>query len=148
MLPQVGYGQGEALLTPLKLARVSASIAANGAILPVRLEAAGGAATTTEARFLSAHDAERLARAMRGVVTSGSARSLRALRIPIAGKTGTAEVNGAAAHAWFTGFAPYEAKGRRIAFAVLVENAGYGGRAAAPIAGAIVSAAADLGLIK
>jgi len=148
MLAQVGYGQGEALLTPLKLARVSASIAANGAILPVRLEAAGGAATTTEARFLSAHDAERLARAMRGVVTSGTARSLRALRIPIAGKTGTAEVNGAAAHAWFTGFAPYEAKGRRIAFAVLVENAGYGGRAAAPIAGAIVSAAADLGLIK
>ena len=37
---------------------------------------------------------------------------------------------------------------RRIAFAVIVENAGYGGRAAAPIAGAIVSAASELGLIK
>jgi cell division protein FtsI/penicillin-binding protein 2 len=51
------------------------------------------------------------------------------------------------AHAWFTGFAPYGGQ-RRSRFAVIVENAGYGGRAAAPIAGAIVSAASELGLIK
>jgi cell division protein FtsI/penicillin-binding protein 2 len=148
MLAQVGYGQGEALVTPLKLARVSASIAAGGTIAPVRSEPAGSGAMGTEARFLSARDADRLARAMRAVVTSGTARTLRALPVPIAGKTGTAEVGSGAAHAWFTGFAPYGGQGRRIAFAVLVENAGYGGRAAAPIAGAIVSAASELGLIK
>ena len=36
----------------------------------------------------------------------------------------------------------------RIAFAVIVENAGYGGAAAAPVAGEIVTAAANLGLIR
>ena len=146
-LAQTGYGQGEALVTPLKLARVSAAIAAGGTVVPVRWEAPAEESAGATARFLSAHDAERLARAMRTVVTSGTGRSLRSLPIAIAGKTGTAEIGGAAAHAWFTGFAPAAGQGRRIAFAVLVENAGYGGRAAAPIAGAIVTAANELGLL-
>ena len=148
MLAQVGYGQGEALVTPLKLARVSASIASGGVVVPVRWEQAGEAEAPADARFLSPRDADRLARAMRAVVTSGTGRSLRSHPVAIAGKTGTAEVSGAPAHAWFTGFAPYAGPGRRIAFAVIVENAGYGGRAAAPIAGAIVSAARELGVIK
>src|SRR5262249_55440342 len=99
-------------------------------------------------RFLSKPDANRIARIMRSVVTSGTARSLRSHPVAIAGKTGTAEVTGAPAHSWFTGFAPYQGDGRRIAFAVIVENAGYGNRGAAPIAGEIVSAAKELGLIK
>jgi cell division protein FtsI/penicillin-binding protein 2 len=147
-LAQTGYGQGEALVTPLKLARVSAAIAAGGLVVPVRWEASPEDTAGPSARFLVAHDAERLARAMRSVVTSGTGRSLKSLPIPIAGKTGTAEIDGASAHAWFTGFAPAGGTGRRIAFAVLVEHAGYGGRAAAPIAGAIVTAANELGLIK
>jgi cell division protein FtsW (lipid II flippase)/cell division protein FtsI/penicillin-binding protein 2 len=148
MLAHVGYGQGEALVTPLKLARLSASIAAGGTVVPVRWEAAASGTAPAGARFLSSRDAERLSRAMRAVVTSGTGRSLRSHPTAIAGKTGTAEIAGLPAHAWFTGFAPYGGTGRRIAFAVLVENAGYGGRAAAPIAGAIVSAATELGLIK
>jgi peptidoglycan glycosyltransferase len=80
-------------------------------------------------------------------VTSGTGRSLAGAASPIAGKTGTAEVAGASAHSWFTGFAPFGG-GRRIAFAVLIENAGYGARAAAPVAGELVAAARELGLIK
>jgi len=147
-LAQAGYGQGEALVTPLKLARVAASIASRGQIAAVRWEPAAEEEMRADARFVSPRDADRLARAMRAVVTSGTGRSLRGHPVAIAGKTGTAEVAGAPAHAWFTGFAPYGGAGRRIAFAVIVENAGYGGRAAAPIAGAIVSAARDLGIIK
>ena len=83
--------------------------------------------------------------------------------MPIAGKTGTAEevkyveqygrrVRTRVDHAWFAGFAPYEAAGAengipKIAVAVLVEEGGLGGQVAAPIAGAIIDAAADLGLI-
>ena len=37
---------------------------------------------------------------------------------------------------------------RVIAFAVIVENAGYGSRSAAPIAGELVNAARDLGLVR
>ena len=49
-LAQVGYGQGEALVTPLKLARVSASIASGGAIVPVRWEQAAEEETRVDAR--------------------------------------------------------------------------------------------------
>ena len=138
-------------MTPLKLTRVSAAIASGGAVVPVRWLDAAAAEASAPRRLLSPHDADRLARAMRAVVTTGSGRSLRTNPVALAGKPGPAEVSGAAAHAWFTGFAPYGVSdhgGRRIAFAVIVEHAGYGGRAAAPIAGAIVSAARQLGIIK
>jgi cell division protein FtsI/penicillin-binding protein 2 len=51
-------------------------------------------------------------------------------------------------HAWFTGFAPFQAAGeRRLAFAVVVEHGGYGGRVAAPIARELMEAAKELGLL-
>ena len=84
---------------------------------------------------------------MRDAVTSGTGRTLLGNATPIAGKTGTAEVDGRPAHSWFIGFAPYGGS-RPIAFAVLVENAGYGARSAAPVAGEIVDAARELGLFR
>ncbi len=68
--------------------------------------------------------------------------------VPMAGKTGTAELQDAASHAWFIGFAPYGTAAHRIAFSVLVENGVYGGTAAAPAAAEIVNAAVKLGLIE
>jgi cell division protein FtsI/penicillin-binding protein 2 len=88
-----------------------------------------------------------IAAAMRRVVTEGTARNVMAgVAIPVAGKTGTAQLDQGEPHAWFTGFAPYGAQ-RQIAFAVLVEHGGYGGRVAAPIARKVVEAACTLGLI-
>src|SRR4029078_13077100 len=107
LLAQVGYGQGEALVTPLKLARVSASIAWGGTIVPVRWEQVKTSGADASPRFVSPHDAARLARAMRAVVTSGTGRSLRGYPVAIAGKTGTAENAGAAAHAMVTARAPH-----------------------------------------
>jgi cell division protein FtsI/penicillin-binding protein 2/cell division protein FtsW (lipid II flippase) len=137
-LAHAGYGQGQVVTSPLKMARVSAAIANDGVV------AARGAAV----RFLTPPQAAVLAKAMRDVVTKGTGRTLSGNAVPVAGKTGTAEVADGAAHSWFTGFAPYGSSGRRIAFAVLVENAGYGSRAAAPIAGEIVTAAREFELIK
>ena len=85
---------------------------------------------------------------MRSVVLEGTGRALRGNPIPIAGKTGTAEISGKPSHAWFVGFAPYGTATRRVAVAVIVENAGYGGAAAAPAAGEIIAAAAALGLVR
>jgi membrane peptidoglycan carboxypeptidase len=53
--------------------------------------------------------------------------------IESAGKTGTSQNPHGKDHAWYIGFAPFE--NPTIALAVLVENAGFGGAVAAPIAG-------------
>jgi penicillin-binding protein A len=81
------------------------------------------------------------------VVTTGTGRVLAGHAVPIAGKTGTAEVDDAAAHSWFVGYAPHGGR-RQIAFATLVEHAGYGARSAAPLAGDIVERARQLGLVE
>jgi cell division protein FtsW (lipid II flippase) len=145
-LPHAGYGQGEVVASPIRMARIAAAIAAGGAMRDVRLDAAEPAAPASE--FLPPDSARLIGAAMRRVVLEGTGRGLRGHSVAIAGKTGTAEVGGAASHAWFVGFAPYGPAARRIALAVIVENAGYGGAAAAPAAGEIVSAAAAAGLLR
>jgi cell division protein FtsW (lipid II flippase) len=145
-LPQVGYGQGEVVATPLRMARVAAAIAADGLVPDVRWEMTGG--TGEPHPFVTRESARLIARYMRDVVLTGTGRALSGHPIAIAGKTGTAEIAGAPSHAWFIGFAPYGPATRRVAVAVLIENAGYGGTAAAPAAGEIISAAAALGLVK
>ena len=54
-------------------------------------------------------------------------------QIPVAGKTGTAQVSAEGINplAWFAGFAPYE--NPEIAVVVMVENGGQGSSVAAPI---------------
>jgi peptidoglycan glycosyltransferase len=96
---------------------------------------------------LTADQAQTLAKFMREVVTSGTGRRAAA-SVPMAGKTGTAELQDAASHAWFIGFAPYGTAAHRVALSVLVENGVYGGTAAAPAAAEIVNAAVKLGLIQ
>jgi cell division protein FtsW (lipid II flippase) len=145
-LPQAGYGQGDVVATPIRMARVAAAIASGGVLREARLEPRAPASAETE--FLLPPDAAaRLARYMRDAVVNGSGRRLKDHPWRIAGKTGTGEVSGRPSHAWFVGFAPQGSAGRKIAFAVIIENAGYGGLAAAPVAGEIVSAAAAAGLI-
>ncbi len=149
-LPFAAYGQGEVLVSPFKMARVAATIAAGGAMPEGRWVAdASNTRGDSPARVLPESQAEFIARAMRRVVTEGTGRNAMAGEaIAIAGKTGTAQLDAGMPHAWFIGFAPYDAPPeQRLAFAVLVEHGGYGARAAAPIARDIVDAAAQLGII-
>ncbi|HTU43472.1 MAG TPA: FtsW/RodA/SpoVE family cell cycle protein [Bryobacteraceae bacterium] len=152
-LPQASYGQGQVVASPFQMARVAATIADGGNAPQGRwiIDETNPRVRPPEP-LLSASLANQIAGYMRSVVTSGTARVLNASAIPIAGKTGTAELAKAPSHAWFIGFAPYGAQRgnkptKQIAFAVLVENGEYGGTAAAPIAGEIVAAAHQLGLI-
>lgn len=149
-LPQAAYGQGQVVATPFQMARVAATLANQGAMPEGRWVLGEGNTRTAEpARVLEPELIRFLDASMREVVTRGTAsRFLSGVTPGIAGKTGTAEVRGKASHSWFIGFAPYESKGgRRIAFGVIVEHGGYGGRLAAPAAGEIVRAAAELGII-
>jgi penicillin-binding protein 2 len=74
--------------------------------------------------------------AMRAVVTNGSGGRAQVKGITVCGKTGTVENLHGKDHAVFMGFAPLEKP--QIAIAVYVENAGWGGRAAAAIAGLMI----------
>jgi penicillin-binding protein A len=145
-MPQVGYGQAQVVASPLRMASVAATIAAHGVLREPYVDQSA-AATVKPAQVLNAAAARLLATYMRDVVVDGTGRSLRRHPWAIAGKTGTAEVAGEASHSWFVGFAPFGQASRRIAFAVVIENAGYGGASAAPAGGEIVSAAAAAGLI-
>lgn len=148
-LPQASYGQGQVVVSPFQMARVAATVANGGSAPQGRwIIDETNPRVRAPQPILNRDLAIQLAGFMRAVITSGTGRAVSGSAIPIAGKTGTAELAKAPSHAWFIGFAPYGAKpGKQIAFAVLVENGQYGGTAAAPIAGEIVAAARQLGII-
>jgi len=86
--------------------------------------------------------------AMLSVVENGTGAKARVPGVLIAGKTGTAQVvkkgdeKGHSAlkdHGWFASFAPVD--NPKIAVVVLVENGGFGGQVAAPVAKAVYEAA-------
>jgi hypothetical protein len=115
--------------------------------------ASAQAARKPPVRVLDRRLAASIAGAMRQVVTSGTGRSLSNAVMPVAGKTGTAQVDGMASHSWFVGFAPFDesvadnASSKKIAFAIVLENAGYGARAT-PVVADIVRAAKELGIAR
>jgi cell division protein FtsI/penicillin-binding protein 2 len=151
MLPFAAYGQGTILVTPFKLARISALIAGGGMMPQGRwVVDASNPRTEPPRRILDEEHARFIAKAMRSVVTQGTGRrALSGLNIAVAGKTGTAQVDHGPPHSWFTGFAPYDAPpSERLAFAVVVEHGGYGAQAAAPVARELIEAARDLGIIR
>jgi len=86
--------------------------------------------------------------AMLGVVDEGTGARSKIPGVPIGGKTGTAQVvkkgdekrnPDVKDHAWFASFAPVD--NPKIAVVVLVENGGFGGLVAAPVARAVYEAA-------
>jgi cell division protein FtsW (lipid II flippase) len=149
--PQLAYaafGQGEATVRPMRLLGITTAIANGGTLVEPRWTSDPEPAGPPTMRILTAANAARLSRDMALAVSTGTGRSVARVRPAIAGKTGTAEVDNGPSHAWFTGFAPASGAGRRLAFVVLVEGGGYGGRSAAPVAGEIVEAARELGLFE
>jgi peptidoglycan glycosyltransferase len=68
---------------------------------------------------------------MEAVVREGTGTAAYVDGVRVTGKTGTAENASGSDHAWFIGTAVI--KGKKTAFAVLIENGGGGGSVAAPI---------------
>ncbi len=150
-MPFAAYGQGPVLVTPFKMARVAATIAAGGSMPEGRWVIDPSNARTQAPKQILAPDlAAFLQSAMRSVVVEGTARrAMKGEAVSVAGKTGTAQLDEGMPHSWFAGFAPYDGDRKKsIAFAVVVEHGGYGGTTAAPIAREIVDAAQELGLVQ
>jgi peptidoglycan glycosyltransferase len=112
-------------------------------IKSVHDEAGRVLSTTPDRDWLTATDsatAATMRELMVGVVDHGSGTRARISGIKVAGKTGTAEAGKSVqTHAWFIAFAP--ADDPIVAMAIVLENAGVGGRVAAPAAKRVLEAA-------
>ncbi len=147
ILAQLGFGQADLLVTPLRMATIAATVAAGGTTprpYLVRAVRSGGVdraleAPSTLATPLSPGVAADLRTMMVAVVERGTGTAARLPGVQVAGKTGTATNSAGRSHAWFVAFAP--AANARVAVAIVVENAGYGGAIAAPIARRVMATA-------
>ena len=157
-----GIGQGFHQVTPLQLARATATLANKGKVvtpfLVDKIVNAHGTRPGPEIHNqtipLKPNNVNTVIEGMINVVHSarGTAKGInKDINYQIAGKTGTAQVLGIKQnakynensidfkfrdHALFISFAP--ADDPKIAVAVVVENGGHGGSVAAPIAGQVI----------
>lgn len=124
-------GQGKVLASPLAVAGTSAAVAA-GRWAPPKLVVEPAPKAAVQPVQLPEGPVGNLRQMMRDVVTEGTATVMNSTPGgPVSGKTGTAEFgsgNPPPTHAWFTGYQG------DVAFAVVVEEGGFGAEAAAPIA--------------
>jgi penicillin-binding protein 2 len=154
-------GQSRLTVTPLQVARLMAAIANDGWL--VTPQVAREISTTGESTAMISAPIEpkrlrlpdlstaTLARVREGleqVVAHPQGTGFKTVHmkeVAIAGKTGTAQ-NGGPDHAWFAGYVPADRP--QIAFAVVLEQAGSGGKVAGPVAKKFVQALLDQGLIR
>nr|WP_299206241.1 penicillin-binding transpeptidase domain-containing protein [uncultured Brumimicrobium sp.] len=134
-------GQGEVKMTPLQMANLAAIVANEGYFYEPHLVKSIGddgplekfkvkKQTMVEAKYYKS-----IKEGMRGAVNEpgGTARRARINHeIIVAGKTGTAQNPHGEDHSVFMAYAPHD--NPKIAIAVFIENAGFGGTWAAPIA--------------
>jgi len=157
-----GIGQGYLQVTPLQLAKATATLASNGKVITPflvdKMVSAQGTSLDIEHSDytipLKQENVNSVVQGMVNVVHSdhGTAKGInKNINYQIAGKTGTAQVLGIKQnakydensidfkyrdHALFVSFAPVDDP--QIAVAVVVENGGHGGSVAAPIAGEVI----------
>lgn len=145
---QASTGQGKVLATPLGMALAAAGIANGGVIMrpsivkewrDYRQTVLDRASPKEWLTPISAQTAATELALMVKVVQEGTGTKAALANVQVAGKTGTAEVEGGKSHAWFIGFAPADRP--TVAVAVLVEHGGTGGAIAAPIAASVIAAA-------
>jgi peptidoglycan glycosyltransferase len=134
-------GQDRDLATPLAMASVGATIALGGRRARPRIATLE---PVVRRRAVSARAARQVRSMMVDVVAQGTGTAAAIPGVTVAGKTGTAELvpnssDPKDADAWFVAFAPAERP--KVAIAVMLVGAGFGGTAAAPIAREVLQAA-------
>lgn len=133
-LPDCAYGQGAVQVTPLEMARVAQAVGNNGRLLPVLFIRAPGKPSAGIPAMTPAQAARMLQMLAAVTRPGGTANGVfDGLPFLVAGKTGSAQNNQGQGrtHSWFVGVAPVDHP--TLAFACIVENAGFGRSAAAPV---------------
>jgi penicillin-binding protein A len=142
-----GIGQGDVAITPLQMVLAASAVANNGQIMQPHVadritDADDNSVKSIDPKAwrtaMTPDVASTVKTLMISVVEGGTGTAARIPGVSVAGKTGTAQNQSGAPHAWFVGFAP--AEDPQVAVAVIVEHGGdvgseaTGGRVAAPIA--------------
>lgn len=145
-MAQIGIGQGELLVNPLRMAMLASAYVNEGVVMKPYLVdevmSSGGTVLVKNKpeKWLTVTSAQRAALInsfMENVVNEGTGGAAYVEGVKVAGKTGTAENAAGDDHGWFIGTAQMD--NRNIAFAIIVENSGGGGTVAAPIARRIIT---------
>jgi penicillin-binding protein 2 len=139
----LSIGQGEMTVTPLQMANLAAIFANKGYYyIPHLVKAIDGDPSQIPGKFqikqpvgIDAHHFDLIQDAMAEALY-GTANRAVIQDLVIAGKTGTAQNPHGEDHSVFIAFAPKDDP--KIAIAVYVENAGWGGRAAASTASLMI----------
>lgn len=140
----IGIGQGEIQLTTVQMAQLAAIIAERGVFRQPHLvrgylrdsSAIDPIYNPPRRVPVEARHFEPIVDGLEQVVLYGTARQSAIPGITFCGKTGTSQNPHGKDHSVFFGFAPKHDP--KIAIAVYIENAGFGGDFAAPIASLIV----------
>jgi penicillin-binding protein 2 len=142
IMASLGIGQGEVSVTPLQLAQYVALIANEGKsyvphVVKGYIDDQTGEMIPFKFKEMNTGIKEEVFKIVKQgmylvVQGAGTATRIRVKEFNIAGKTGTAQNPHGKDHAVFVGFAPFD--NPQIAIAVIVENVGFGGTHAAPIA--------------
>lgn len=154
-LAWTGVGQGRLTAVPLHLCMIAGSVANGGWMAEPQLklsvkDSAGGVRNSLNTKnylqTMQPETAQVIQSYMLGTVTEGTASRAAVEGHSIAGKTGTAQVNSSGGkydpHSWFVGYCAEEE--HPYAVAVVVENGGSGGRAAAELAGKVLQKAIEI----
>lgn len=138
----LGIGQGEITMNPIQMANLAAIMANRGHYYIPHLVKGVGSTNYLDPRYnerreigISPEHFPVIISGMEEVVNSTAIRA-KIPDISICGKTGTAQNPHGEDHSVFMAFAPKE--NPQIAISVFVENAGWGGRAAATISGLLI----------
>ena len=133
----MAIGQGDVLVTPLQLANTYATFANGGTVFKPRLSVDEPPTPVREVGLTPALR-QPILEGLKGVISREEGTAYFAFAgfpnntFPVAGKTGTAQVNNKHDTAVFAAFAPADAP--EYAISVIMEEAGFGGTAAAPVA--------------
>jgi len=141
----VGIGQGEVEMTTMQMANLAAILGNRGGYRLPHLAKAfknGETIIRTDPKYQKIQQVpinkahfQPIIDGMESVVISGTAKQAFIPDIPLCGKTGTSQ-NAGKDHSIFFAFAPKD--NPKIALAVYIENGGFGGTYAAPIASLVV----------
>ena len=141
----LSIGQGELLVTPLKLAQFAAAVASRGKVYrPYYVEKVVsnqtgkttvlGKPEVLQTADLKPETYDLLFKALKHTVEDGTARRAKIQGLDVYGKTGTAQNPHGDDHGWFMAFAGRKGEDPSIALAVFVEFGKGGSSAAGPIA--------------